>query len=46
MSDEEFLEIGSTAPAFTLPATGGKTISLSDFRGDQHVVIFFMREFI
>lgn len=28
-------------PAFSLPATGDKNISLSDFKGKQNVVIYF-----
>lgn len=30
-----------TAPEFTLPATGGKMISLADFRGSKNVVLYF-----
>lgn len=29
------------APDFTLPATGGRTIHLADFRGKQVVVLYF-----
>jgi peroxiredoxin Q/BCP len=32
---------GQTAPDFTLPATGGKSISLSEFRGAKNVVLYF-----
>lgn len=32
---------GQTAPDFTLPATGGKTISLADFKGAKSVVLYF-----
>lgn len=35
------LQIGDSAPDFTLPATDGKTCSLSDFSGADTVVIFF-----
>lgn len=35
------LTIGEKAPEFTLPATGGKTISLTDFTGDKVVVLYF-----
>lgn len=35
------LEIGAPAPDFSLPATTGGTISLSQFRGKQHVLIEF-----
>ena len=34
------LEVGQEAPEFTLPATGGNTISLRDYRG-QCVVLYF-----
>lgn len=34
------LAIGTTAPDFTLPATDGKTYSLSDFKEDILVVFF------
>jgi peroxiredoxin len=34
------LEIGSKAPSFELPATDGKTYSLSDFK-EKHLVVFF-----
>jgi len=32
---------GTKAPAFALPASNGKTISLSDFAGKQAVVLYF-----
>ena len=32
---------GDKAPAFTLPATGGSTISLSDFAGKAVVLVFY-----
>ena len=35
------LSEGQSAPDFTLPATGGKTISLSDFKGKNNVVLYF-----
>ncbi len=34
-------ELGKPAPDFTLPATGDKTISLSDFHGKKNVVLYF-----
>lgn len=33
--------VGDKAPAFTLPATGGSTISLSDFAGKAVVLVFY-----
>ena len=35
------LAVGGPAPDFTLAATGGRQISLSDFQGRQHVVLAF-----
>jgi peroxiredoxin Q/BCP len=32
---------GQKAPEFTLPASTGGTISLEDYRGKQHVVLYF-----
>jgi peroxiredoxin Q/BCP len=33
--------VGDQAPAFSLPATDGKTISLADFKGKKAVVLAF-----
>ena len=35
------LHEGDQAPEFTLPATGGETISLADLRDKKHVVLYF-----
>jgi peroxiredoxin len=35
------LQIGETAPSFSLPATDGKTYSLEDFNGAKGLVVFF-----
>lgn len=32
---------GDAAPAFSLPATDGRTISLADFKGKKTVVLAF-----
>lgn len=37
-------KIGSLAPDFTLLATHGQEISLTDFRGKTNVIVFFIRE--
>jgi len=37
-------KIGSIAPNFTLLATNGNQISLSDFRSKTNVIVFFIRE--
>lgn len=34
-------EVGQEAPDFTLPATGGATITLSQYRGEKFVVLAF-----
>lgn len=41
MSDPVQLQPGDKAPDFSLPASTGETISLSDFRGDKRVVLYF-----
>lgn len=38
------LQEGEKAPSFTLQATGGRTVSLSDFRGRRSVVLFFYHQ--
>jgi peroxiredoxin len=35
------IEVGEEAPPFTLPRAGGGEVSLSDFRGERSVAIFF-----
>jgi hypothetical protein len=35
------LKVGDTAPDFTLPATNGSKVKLSDYRGKQNVVLAF-----
>ncbi len=40
------LEVGETAPDFTLPSTTGEKISLSQFRGKKHVLLeFYIADF-
>jgi len=38
------LDIGDTAPAFTLPRDGGETVSLSDFAGKTVVLFFYPKD--
>lgn len=38
------LKIGDPAPAFSLPATNGKTVSLKDFRGSTVVIYFYPKD--
>ena len=33
--------VGDAAPAFTLPATGGESVSLADFKGRPVVLVFY-----
>jgi thioredoxin-dependent peroxiredoxin len=35
------LSVGDAAPDFTLPATGDRNVSLSDFRGQPVVLVFY-----
>jgi len=35
------LKVGDFAPEFTLPATDGKKVTLSQFRGKKNVVLAF-----
>jgi peroxiredoxin Q/BCP len=35
------IAVGSKAPEFTLPASNGTGISLMDYRGHRHVVLYF-----
>jgi peroxiredoxin len=40
------LDVGDTAPDFTLPSTTGEPISLQQFRGRKHLLIeFYVRAF-
>ena len=34
-------EVGQQAPDFTLPDQNGEPVTLSDFQGKQHVVVYF-----
>ena len=38
------LQTGDTAPDFTLPADGGRTLSLSDYRGKFVVLYFYPKD--
>jgi len=44
-TQSRFVSIGTQAPDFTLPAVSGDQISLSDYRGEKHVVLVFLRGF-
>ncbi|MDR6227616.1 thioredoxin-dependent thiol peroxidase [Desmospora profundinema] len=35
------LKEGSAAPDFTLPASNGENVSLSDYRGEKNVILYF-----
>ena len=35
------LGVGEKAPAFALPATTAEKVTLADYRGNKHVVLFF-----
>jgi peroxiredoxin len=36
-----FLKVGDMAPDFTLPSTGGGSVTLSSFRGKSNVLLAF-----
>lgn len=38
------LQIGDAAPSFSLPANGGKTVSLSDYAGRKLVIYFYPKD--
>ena len=38
---EPALEVGDSAPDFSLQAADGDTVSLSDYRGEQPVLLYF-----
>lgn len=40
-----FVPVGSEAPDFTLPSVTGEAVRLSDYRGQKHVVLVFLRGF-
>lgn len=39
--DAAKLKVGDEAPAFSLPASTGKTITLAEFKGKKKVVLAF-----
>jgi len=41
MSPNRFLAVGKPAPVFSLPNQAGKKVSLKDFKGKKHVVLYF-----
>ncbi|AZS13692.1 thioredoxin-dependent thiol peroxidase [Paenibacillus lutimineralis] len=38
------IELGQTVPDFTLPASGGNEVSLSQFRGQKVVIYFYPKD--
>jgi peroxiredoxin Q/BCP len=38
------VEVGKKAPAFTLPASNGETVSLKDFEGKTVVLYFYPKD--
>lgn len=41
MTESVRLEVGDTAPAFSLPDADGKTVKLSDYKGRKVIVYFY-----
>lgn len=39
------VDVGAQAPEFGLESGTGERINLSDYRGRQNLVLYFMREF-
>jgi thioredoxin-dependent peroxiredoxin len=44
MTASPALAVGTAAPAFSLPADGGKTLSLADFAGKKLVLYFYPKD--
>ena len=40
------VQVNTIAPDFTLEDSQGRNVSLSDYRGDKHVVLIFNQGFI
>ena len=40
-SNASILQTGLKAPNFSLPATGGKNVSLNDFKGKNLIIVFY-----
>ena len=40
----ELLPVGSPAPAFDLPATGGRQVKLADYKGQNLVIVFYPKD--
>jgi len=38
------LTVGTQAPDFNLPATGGKQVKLSDYRGKNLIIVFYPKD--
>ena len=45
MTDTPDLAIGTLAPEFSLPSSGGSNIALADYRAKSKVYLFFVREY-
>ena len=39
------VSIGTPAPAFALPAAGGRQVALADYRGRRAIALVFLRGF-
>jgi peroxiredoxin len=45
MAESELIEVGGTAPDFTLPNAEGETVQLYTVLKEHNVILYFMREF-
>ena len=42
MADEKTVNVGDTAPDFTMKTVGMKDVSLKDYRGKNTVLLFYV----
>ncbi len=41
--DTESIQVGDEAPDFRLPTAQGGEVALSDYRGQRHVLLMFLK---
>lgn len=45
MDEQHVPSVGAIAPEFVLPDSDGNEVTLSAYRADGHVVLYFLRAF-